>query len=155
MAPKVLYLAGRMTPKPGEPNEHAYGAFAKGSLALRWAGYFVLNPAENYHLNQDVTAPVLLSRVWDQSYLPLEAEEWTERMSGPLGRDEPAYLEAYREVMKRDIRWIVNEAQGVALLPGWAESRGATFEHSVATFFGLEIRMVSEWLALASGGQGT
>lgn len=40
-------------------------------------------------------------------------------------------------------------AQGVALLPGWEASRGARMERTVALELGMDVRPLSEWLAVA------
>lgn len=43
---------------------------------------------------------------------------------------------------------------GVATLPGWSASRGASLEVRVATELGIPVRMVDEWLASAVGEVG-
>jgi hypothetical protein len=44
----------------------------------------------------------------------------------------------YREYMRADLR-MLTEADAIAFLPGWTESRGARFEHGVALMLGLEM----------------
>ena len=42
---------------------------------------------------------------------------------------------------------MVTEAQGIAMLPKWWFSRGATLEHDVAVRLGLDCRYVDGWLS--------
>lgn len=45
----------------------------------------------------------------------------------------------YRDCMRKDLNWIIDEAEAIALLPGWEESRGAVIEHKLACLLGLEV----------------
>jgi hypothetical protein len=45
----------------------------------------------------------------------------------------------YEECMRRDIRALMTYCQGVVLLPGWAESRGASSERFIAELVGMEL----------------
>lgn len=47
--------------------------------------------------------------------------------------------------MRRTLRMVL-EADAIALLPGWENSRGATLEHKVAEALGLNIATLDEWL---------
>ncbi|WP_182050469.1 DUF4406 domain-containing protein [Changpingibacter yushuensis] len=40
----------------------------------------------------------------------------------------------------------LSHADGVAMLPGWEDSIGATIEHDLATRLGLDVRAPDEWL---------
>jgi hypothetical protein len=48
----------------------------------------------------------------------------------------------------------VLRAEGVALLDGWRDSRGARLEHTVATSLGIECHPVAHWLDLRMTGPG-
>lgn len=43
----------------------------------------------------------------------------------------------------------VTHSDGVALLPGWENSRGATLEKYVADAFGLPVKLETEWIKKA------
>lgn len=47
--------------------------------------------------------------------------------------------------MRHALRMVL-EADGLALLPGWAASKGATLEVHVATALGLDIMALEGWL---------
>lgn len=44
-----------------------------------------------------------------------------------------------RSVIKRDLNWICDHATHMYMLPGWTLSKGATLEHQLAVYLGLEI----------------
>ena len=46
-----------------------------------------------------------------------------------------------REVLKYDTNWIFDNAEAIALLPGWSYSSGARAEHALALAIGLEVIM--------------
>lgn len=52
---------------------------------------------------------------------------------------------SYREIMKGDIQLLLG-CDGVALLPGWERSTGATLEHRIAEVLQMDIRLWEEWL---------
>ena len=50
-----------------------------------------------------------------------------------------------RDAIERDAVAICN-SDGIALLPGWEESRGVEVELTIAKFLGLDIRPLADWL---------
>lgn len=53
---------------------------------------------------------------------------------------------AWEDYLRWDLRELL-DCEGVATLPGWANSRGARFEVRVARDLALPIRPVARWLA--------
>lgn len=53
--------------------------------------------------------------------------------------------QAWDWYMRHALR-MVADADGVALLPGWEDSRGAKLEHVVATALVLDIRPLRDWI---------
>ena len=49
--------------------------------------------------------------------------------------------------MRRDLHAML-DCQGVALLPGWENSKGACLEEHVALALGMPVRTVAEWLGV-------
>jgi hypothetical protein len=54
---------------------------------------------------------------------------------------------AWAEFLRSDLIVLLNHAEGVALLPGWEKSRGATLEVHVAEALGMPVRPLDEWLS--------
>jgi hypothetical protein len=52
----------------------------------------------------------------------------------------------WAEYLRKSLILMLQHADGVALLPGWERSRGATLECEIATTLGMPVRMVDEWL---------
>lgn len=53
--------------------------------------------------------------------------------------------QAWDWYMRRALK-MVTDADGMALLPGWADSRGARLERQVAMQLGITVRELAEWL---------
>jgi hypothetical protein len=99
-----------------------FPAFDDAAAQLREAGYEVINPAEvDRALGFDPTDP--------------HAKTFTE--------------DDYHAAMRRDIP-LVMKANGVALLHGWRDSRGANIEHDIAKAIGNQAMMVEAWLHAAA-----
>lgn len=116
-----IYLAG---PMRGIPYFN-FPLFGKWTAALRANGHEVFSPAE-----KDI-----------ERYGPSFA------MDHPTG-DEKEAVKRYhfdlRMVMLHDLSWICQQADEVALLPGWEKSRGARAEKAVAEAIGLNVLYLHE-----------
>jgi hypothetical protein len=114
-----LYLAGPMT----GIKDFNYHAFREAASKLEDAGHTVFNPADN-----DV------------------ANGFDPRgMSGDAAEAKAAGFDL-REALKQDLSWICDHAEGIALLPGWEESKGARAEVGLAHALGIEAWIYSYWL---------
>lgn len=96
-----------------------FPAFAAATEQLRAVGHDVLSPHE-------VVLPCGCSGLPPQ-----------------CGADDHAWA----EFMRSDLIAMLEHAQGVALLPGWERSRGATVECRLAEELELEALPVEHWLA--------
>lgn len=106
-----LYLAGPMS-----NIEHFNApAFDVAALLLREAGHTVFNPAENDRENG-----------FDPS-----------GMSGDPAEAKAAGFDL-RTALKQDLSWICDHAEGIALLPGWVDSKGAQAEVALGKALGLQ-----------------
>ena len=45
----------------------------------------------------------------------------------------------YRICMRKDLNWILDQAEGIALLPGWEQSRGAMVEKLLSELLSLPV----------------
>lgn len=109
-----IYLAGPMSNIP----HFNYPAFNAAAAELRSAGHVVFNPAEH------------------------DIETFGKDISNPTGCAETAAKEHgfdRRAALKADLSWICDNAEGIALLPGWERSSGANAERALATALGLKI----------------
>ena len=111
-----LYLAGPMRGIP----EFNFPAFAKATFLLRYLGHEVFNPAEK------------------------DCEQYGTDISkgNATGSEQQAAAQHgfnLREALGVDLAWICTHADGIALLPGWRNSKGATAEHATAVALGLEV----------------
>lgn len=98
-----------------------FDAFAAATASLRAAGYEVTSPHEADLANGfDPDAPVECFTAAD-----------------------------YQAAMRADIGHVL-AADGVALLDGWVDSRGARVEQTVAAAIGTPAYLVSSWLTFAA-----
>ena len=110
-----LYLAGPMRGIP----EFNFPAFHKAAAELRAAGYEVFNPAE-----RDIER---------------DGKDWGKVVpSGDLAAIEQQGF-SLRVALGEDLEWICKHAEGIALLPGWENSIGATAEYATAIALGLKV----------------
>lgn len=110
-----IYLAG---PMRGIPLFN-FPAFDAAAAALRKLGHTVFNPAEhdNEHHGTDIS------------------------VGNITGSEEVAVKQhsfSLREALAADMKFICEEADAIALLPGWRNSLGATAERATAIALGLE-----------------
>lgn len=113
---KKLYLAGPMRGYP----EFNFPAFKAAAKMLRGMGYEVFSPAEADERRHGKN---------------IGAGNMT-------GSEEQAVKDhgfSLREALGEDLAWICAHADGIALLPGWRESKGATAEHATAVALGLDV----------------
>ena len=45
----------------------------------------------------------------------------------------------YRDCLRKDLNWILDHADAIALLPGWEKSRGSCIEKALAGVLKLEV----------------
>jgi hypothetical protein len=122
-----IYLAGPMT---GIPHFN-YPAFNAAAARLRAQGHLVFNPAEH------------------------DIEMFGKDISNPSGSAEQATADHgfdRRAALKADLSWICDNAEAIALLPGWEKSSGATAEHALAK--ALNLRVINLDQPRADNGAG-
>ena len=44
-----------------------------------------------------------------------------------------------REILKYEANWLFDEAEAIAMLPGWSMSEGASMEHAIARAIGIKV----------------
>lgn len=110
-----IYLAGRMRGIP----KFNFPAFFAAADALRQKGHTVFNPAE-----RDVN---------------LHGEALMDNPTGDVSKIDPALNFSLRHALAADTQFICLEADAIALLPGWEQSKGATAEHALAVALGHEV----------------
>lgn len=114
---RKIYLAGKMSNMPF----FNFPAFKKYSTILREKGNEVFSPAE-----KDVE----------------RAGEF--QLNCPNGTHEELAAcnvpqITYKECMKIDLNYIMDEADAIALIPGWEKSPGACVEKALAELLKLEV----------------
>lgn len=117
-----LYLAGPMT---GIQYFNA-PAFADAAFRLRLVGFEVFNPAEN-----DIANGIELGK-----------------FNGTENLSEHGF--SLRDILKQDLTWICDNAEGIAVLPGWEKSKGANTEVSLALALGLPSQSYRTWIDATS-----
>lgn len=113
-----LYLAGPMT---GIKYFNA-PAFADAAFRLRLVGYEVFNPAEN-----DIANGIQLGK-----------------FNGTENLTDHGF--SLREILKQDLTWICDNADGIAMLHGVETSKGAQAELALAHALGIVTNTVRGWI---------
>ena len=110
-----IYVAGPMRGYP----EFNFPAFRVAAAKLRAEGHIVFSPAEK---DEEV-----------------HGQEFSKSFkTGSLEAAEATGF-SLRRALGDDLAWITSEADGVYLLAGWENSRGALAEKATAEALGLEI----------------
>lgn len=112
-----IYVAGPMTGIP----EFNFPAFMAAASQLRAEGHIVFNPAER---DIDRHGGVDISK------------------GNANGCQEVAAKEhgfSLRDALADDTEWICREADAIAMLPDWENSKGARAEHALALALGHKI----------------
>lgn len=110
-----IYLAGPMT---GIPHFN-FPAFLEAAASLRSEGHHVFSPAEH----------------------DIETHGESFHADNPEGDTKKAESNGFslRGALKADLDWICDHAEGIYMLPGWENSKGARTEHSLAVTLGLKV----------------
>jgi hypothetical protein len=116
-----LYLAGPMRGIP----EFNFPAFHAAAKMLRDMGHEVFSPAEN-DINQNG------GKDFSKDYPTGSEAEATKNLGFSL-----------RKALGEDLAWICAEAEGVALLPGWSNSKGALAEKATAEALGIKVLYIA------------
>lgn len=114
---KRIYLAGPMSGIP----EFNFPAFNAAAAKLREGGHHVFNPAER----------------------DIERHNGVDISKGnSTGSQEEAAKQhgfSLREALADDTAWICKEANTIAMLPGWENSKGARAEWHLSLALGHEV----------------
>jgi hypothetical protein len=116
-----IYLAGPMTGIP----EFNYPAFHAAAAQLRAEGHEVFSPAEadNRRHGVDISKG--------------NATGDPKQAAAEHGFDR-------RIALAEDLAWICAEADAIAVLPGWENSKGANAELATAYALGLHVMLLKE-----------
>lgn len=117
-----IYLAGKMSGVP----YFNFPAFNGATKALRAKGHEVFSPAE-----KDVERAGNF-----QLLCPTGSKEELIAANVPQIN--------YKDCMKIDLNWIIDNADAIALLPDWNRSAGAKVEKALAELLGLEVIFLVE-----------
>ncbi len=114
-----IYLAGPMRGIP----DFNFPAFMQAAKGLRNQGHNVFNPAE-----RDIERAIEEGKpqVWQNE-------------TGDIAQAEASGNFDRRVAIMDDLTYIIQEADAIALLPGWEASKGANAEMWTAKFLDLEV----------------
>lgn len=116
-----IYLAGPMRNKP----QFNFPAFHAAALMLRDFGHEVFSPAERDE------------GVYGKSFA-------MDNATGDQDAAVTVHAFSLREALAADMKYICEEAEGIALLPGWDNSKGACAEYATALALDLKIIFLEE-----------
>ena len=118
-----LYLAGPMRGIP----EFNFPAFHAGAKRLRSAGHIIFCAAER-----------------DIEKTGVDISKGNAAGDNDLAEKQHGFN--LREALRDDLVFICMEADGIALLPGWENSKGAVAERATAIALGLRVMTLEEAL---------
>jgi len=121
---RKCYLAGQMSTRP----YFNFPAFFEGARHLREQGFTVFSPAE---CDIERVTAVGGNPDW---WKDCKTGSWDE-LSG-TGLDNTLN---YRDCLRIDLNWILDNATHIALLPGWENSKGVRAEKALAECLGLKV----------------
>lgn len=96
-----------------------FPAFFKAARILREQGHTVFNPAE----------------------ADIEKYGSLKNINKAFKKNKDKLM---RDVIRKDLNWIIDNAEAVAILPDWHESKGVAAEKALAKFLGLKIIYLKE-----------
>ena len=107
-----IYLAGPMTHLP----HFNFPAFHTAAYVLRRQGHDVFNPAEE----------------------DIKRQGFDVSLDNPTGDPKLVAAQGFdlRAALSADTKYICEEADAIAMLPGWENSKGARAEHALALALG-------------------
>ena len=89
-------------------------------------------PESNYPAFKEAAA-----KLRAEGHIVFSPVDWDMINHGPDGCHSETF--DLRNALAADLEWICIEAEAVAMLPGWQNSKGATAERAAALAIGLEI----------------
>ncbi len=119
-----IYIAGPMR----GIEDFNFPAFHKAAAELRALGHEVFSPAEK---DIEIHGDHFKSAVGDEAEAPSAFN--------------------LRDALGMDLAWICKEADAIAMLPGWHNSKGANAEHATAVALGLKVFYYGEELIARTG----
>jgi len=112
-----IYLAGAMSGIP----EFNFPAFHQAAAKLRADGHSVFNPAE-----RDI-----------ERHNGIDISKGNETGSQEFATEKFGF--SLRDALADDTWYICKEADAIAMLPGWENSKGARAEHTLSVALGHKI----------------
>jgi hypothetical protein len=112
----IVYLAGPMRGIP----EFNFPLFNHVATVLRARGYTVFNPAER-----------------DNERHGVDISKGNAAGCEKLAEEQHGFN--LREALADDLEFICQNAEGIVMLPGWENSKGAIAERATAIALGLEV----------------